>query len=140
MNWTIWTLASLALATGVAHADVYNVELEGMAFIYNGQTNTNIDLTIQTGDTVRWTWISGFHNVVSGLPGDGDAGDLFTSGPPTGTVGTVFEHTFTDVGLFDYHCQIHASLGMISQVNVIPSPGSLALLAPVGLFARGRRR
>lgn len=139
-HWLMPTLAAACSAAGVAHADVYDVALQGMDFVYNGQTNMNIDLTINTGDTVRWTWVSGFHNVVSGLPSDSDAGDLFSSGAPTGTVGTMFEYTFNDVGLFNYHCQIHATLGMMSQVTVVPAPGALALLAPVGLLATRRRR
>lgn len=138
-QWMLPVLAAISNA-GVAQADVYDVSLQGMDFVYNGQTNMNIDLTIHTGDTVRWTWVSGFHNVVSGLPSDPDAGDLFSSGGPTGTVGTMFEYTFNDVGLFDYHCQIHASMGMMSQINVVPGPGALALLAPVGLLATRRRR
>lgn len=138
-NW-IWALAPVAAAAGLAAADVYNVTLQGMNFVYNGQTNLNIDLTINAGDTVRWTWVSGFHNVVSGLPGDPGAGGLFSSGLPTGTIGTIFEHTFHDLGLFDYHCQIHGSMGMISQVNVVPAPISLSLLAPLGLLATRRRR
>lgn len=140
MKRTIWAIASLALAAGVTHADVYNVTLQGMDFVYNGQANLNIDLTINTGDTVRWTWVSGFHNVASGLPGDPNPGDLFFSGPPTGAVGAVFEFTFNDIGLFDYHCQIHGFMGMVSQINVVPASPSLALLAPVGLLAARRRR
>ena len=46
------------------------------------------DITIQTGDTVRWVWDSGSHTVTSGTgPADPESGNLFnelsTSGNPT---------------------------------------------------------
>lgn len=140
MHWMLPVLAAGVCGAGVAQADVYDVSLNGLSFVYNGQTNMNIDLTINTGDTVRWTWVSGFHNVVSGFPGDPNPGAEFMSGSPTGVAGTVFEFTFNDVGLYGYHCEIHESLGMVSSVNVVPAPGSLALLAPAGLLAARRRR
>lgn len=142
MKRTHWMLPALAACwgAGIAQADVYDVMLQGTNFVYNGQMNMAIDLTINTGDTVRWTWVSGFHNVVSGFPEDPNPGAVFMSGAPTGTAGTMFEFTFNDVGLYGYHCEIHESLGMVSSVNVVPAPASLALLAPAGLLAARRRR
>ena len=100
--------------------------------MYDGQANMDIDLTILPGDTVRWLWVEGFHNVVSGFPDDPDPGELFFSGPPTGVPGTTFEFTFLDPGIYGYHCHPHESFGMISFVTVLPEPGSLALLAASG--------
>jgi len=133
--------AAVALAASAASAgDTYNITLEGLNFVYNGQTNTDIDLTINVGDTVEWTWVSGFHNVSSGFPGDPGAGTLFRSGDPTGTAGTMFSYTFIDPGVVGFHCEIHESLGMVSQVTVVPAPAGLALLAPLGMIATRRRR
>ena len=141
MNRTWTGLAALAIGAGVAPAgEIYNIELIGPNFVFNGQNNTEIDLVINIGDTIVWTWVSGFHNVVSGLPGDPDAGSVFSSGAPTGAAGTTFEHTFSEIGAYDYHCQIHADLGMTSRVRVVPAPGAGAALASCLLLGRRRRR
>jgi plastocyanin len=124
---------------GVA-GDVYDVTLDGMDFVYNGMTNMDIDLTVEVGDTVRWTWVSGFHNVVSGFPGDPDEGVLFESGEPTDEVGMTFSYTFLETGVVGYHCEIHEDMGMISQVTVVPGPGAAGLLVPAGLLGLRRRR
>src|SRR5512138_1355199 len=126
--------AAALFAAAASAQTTWDVTLEGMNFVYDGQTNAAIDLVIATGDTVRWTWVTGFHNVVSGLPGDADAGSMFSSGAPTGDAGTVFEHTFNDLGVFDYHCGVHGTAGMASQVRVVPGPGVGALLLPLGLI------
>jgi hypothetical protein len=56
MKRTAAGLLALTLGAGVAAAgDVYNIELVGLNFVYNGQNNTDIDLVINTGDTVVWT-------------------------------------------------------------------------------------
>lgn len=133
--------AAAAVFAGTSAAQTtWDVTIEGMNFVYNGQTNTAIDLVINAGDAVRWTWVSGFHNVVSGLPGDADAGSVFSSGDPTGTPGTVYEFTFNDIGVYDYHCAVHGPGGMVSQVRVVPGPGVGALLLPLGLLGARRRR
>ena len=139
-------VAVLALAvawTTTVHADthntIYDVELDGIQFIYNGVSSTRIDLTIQLGDTVRWTWLSGFHNVRSGDHGSG--GSIFSSGEATDTVGTTFEYTFNDLGVFPYHCGPHEVVGMVSSITVVPEPSTFAgLLTLAGMFLIGRRR
>lgn len=131
---------AMALAASVAGAgDTYNITLDGMDFVYNGQTNMDIELILNVGDTVEWTWVSGFHNVASGFPGGGDEGVLFRSGDPTDTAGTTFSYTFMDVGTVGYFCEIHESMGMVSQVTVVPTPGAGVVLA-AGLVGLRRRR
>lgn len=87
--------------------------------------NVEIDL----GDTVRWTWDSTGHNVVSGAMGAPDG--AFNSGDPapTGTVFEVlFDQAFLDAnpqpdGVYDYHCHPHAGFGMIGTVALsLPCP------------------
>jgi plastocyanin len=105
-----------ALTIGApALADEYVIELSGMNFVYSGQNNQNIDLTIKPGDSVRWVWVSGFHNVVSGTGGVPDG--RFTSGAPT-TPPKEFVHTFTTADDYPYYCQVHGSMGMTSTVKV----------------------
>ncbi len=101
-----------------ASAATYEVTLEGLSFVYNGQTDMDIDLTISPGDTVRWVWVSGLHNVASGFPPEPNGGELFFSGEATAVPGTTFEYTFTEPGLYGYHCEIHEDVGMFSSVMV----------------------
>ena len=135
-------LASIGAGTLLASAETFVVELAGPDFLFGGLTNMDIDLTINTGDTVRWEWISGFHNVVNGFPGDPDEDTIFNSGPPTSDAGTFFEYTFNDEGVFGYHCEVHEDIGMISFITVaaVPSPGTLLALAPASLMMTRRRR
>ncbi len=86
--------------------------------MYLGQANMNIDLEVKTGDTVRWAWASGIHNVVSGTFGQPGTGSAFFSGPVVGPP-MMFEHTFTQAGVFPYFCQQHITLGMKSMVTVV---------------------
>ncbi len=132
---------AMAWTTTPIHAQTtYDVGLDGTQFVYNGAANTFIDLTIQQGDTIRWTWMSGFHNVTSGLE-HGTGGSIFASGTPTDVVGTTFEYTFNDVGVFPYHCGPHEVVGMVSSITVVPEPSTLAgLLTLAGMLLTSRRR
>ena len=67
---------------------------------------------------MRWVWVSELHNVASGFPPEPNGGSLFFSGPPTDVAGTTFEFTFTDPGLYGYHCEVHEAVGMFSSVTV----------------------
>lgn len=117
-----WTLGIVITATALgsrpASAETFEVTLEGISFWYNGTRNMDHQLDIQIGDTVRWLWVEGFHNVVSGFPDDENTGDFFTSGPPTSVTGTTFEYTFDESGVYGYHCHPHESAGMFSFVTV----------------------
>ena len=62
-----------------AVATVHEVTLTGIVF-------APPDLTVDEGDTVRWVWEDGFHNVVSGVNGVHDG--AFDSGDPTPVAGT----------------------------------------------------
>lgn len=89
------------------------------------------DVFVETGDTVRWTWVSGLHNVVSG-ESDGVSGfpdGAFFSGAPTSVAGTTFEVVFDEAFLnaypapeavYPYFCQVHVGLGMVGSVTVMP--------------------
>ncbi len=118
-------LAALALSAIIApaavHAETYEVTLQGISFHCDGVQNMDIDLAINPGDTVRWLWVDGFHNVVSGFPEGGNAGELFFSGPPTDVPGTTFEFTFNEPGVYGYHCHPHEEVGMISSITVNPA-------------------
>jgi plastocyanin len=61
------------------------------------------NLTIEVGDIVQWTNVSGTHNVngtTALFPGNPQS---FTSGSPQ-SGGWNFSHTFTIPGVYNYHC------------------------------------
>lgn len=74
------------------------------------------EVTIKAGQTVRWVWGGGTHNVVSGSSCTPDA--KFSSGKTTGVVGTVFEFTFDKPGTYPYYCDPHCDIGMTGTVLV----------------------
>lgn len=99
----------------------------------NAQTTHTVNLNafsfspalvnIEMGDTVRWNWVGGFHNVVSGVSvPDG----IFSSGSPV-PAPAIFEVTFDADFLaantvsnndYDYYCDVHLSFGMTGRVHV----------------------
>jgi plastocyanin len=69
---------------------------------------------IKVGQTVRWTWAGGTHNVVSGASCTPD--DKFRSGPPM--AGGSFDKPFDTPGTYPYYCEPHCSMGMTGEVIV----------------------
>lgn len=108
---------SIAAATSIAGAAETEIDLVGLDFIV-------ADVTIDVGDTVTWTWVNGFHNVVS-------ADGAFSSGPPVNSPGTTFSVTFDQAFLdanpvpgdiYVYHCEVHLTFGMVGSVTVNTDP------------------
>ena len=64
---------------------------------------TPSSVTIQPGDTVRWTFSSSGHSTTSGSPGMPN--NLWDSG--IRNQGAVFNHTFPSAGTFPYYCIPH---------------------------------
>lgn len=99
---TVVVIVMCALGASTAGAAEYPVAVRSNKF-------TPADLTITTGDTVRWTNTDGTHNVVFN---DGS----FTSGAP-GPPGWAVPRTFTAAGTFSYYCVRHLP-GMTGVVRV----------------------
>jgi len=77
---------------------------------------TNVDLTIESGDTVIWTWgDSAPHTVENDT---GNSVENFDSGTITG-LGQTYSHTFTVVGDNDYFCGIHGAASMSGTISVL---------------------
>jgi plastocyanin len=74
------------------------------------------EVHIKAGQTVRWVWVSGSHNVVSGSSCTADGN--FTSGASSQGPGSQFDHTFEAKGTFPYYCDPHCGLGMVGKVIV----------------------
>lgn len=88
------------------------------------------DLTINVGDEVVWTSVSGTHNVNGTWMHFPDNPEEFLSGEPEPQL--VFSHTFTIPGFYQYHCdqQGHSAtqFGSITvmDANNVPEGGSAA--------------
>lgn len=110
---------ALLLAPSASAQTTHDVATSGVTFV-------PADISIQLGDTVRWT-LSGFNHTVTDEPNLGPK--LFDTGiqPP----GTVFEFTYDEAaitqsprigGVYDYFCELHLSFGMIGSVTVTGIP------------------
>jgi plastocyanin len=72
--------------------------------------------TVSTGDTVRWRWDSGGHNVSpTSVPGDASWTGKDAS---TYAAGTTHVHTFEAAGTYEYVCTPHQSVGMRGSFTV----------------------
>ncbi len=98
---------------------------------------TNVDLTIDQGDTVIWTWgDTAPHTVENSV---GNSVETFSSGVITG-MGQTYSYTFTVVGANDYLCGVHGPASMsgtitvnevlgvdeneLNKINISPNPSS----------------
>lgn len=66
--------------------------------------------TIAVGDTVKFTWGGGFHDV--------KFADGVSSGAPKGDVGATYSRTFDAAGSFGYVCTVHEAMGMVGTITV----------------------
>ncbi len=115
----------LGVATTANAQTTHNVDLTGFVFV-------PADITIQVGDTVRWTWLDGLHNVESGIinAGVGVPDGNFRSGDPTGIMGTyevMFDQAFLNANpmagdIYPYYCIVHVAVDMAGTVTVEPVP------------------
>ncbi len=135
---------SLLVAAAAQAQTTHDVDLSGFSFL-------PADITIDTGDTVHWIWVSGQHNVESGeiAGGFGVPDGNFISGAPTLVVGTtydvIFDQAFLDANpmpgdVYPYYCVIHAGVNMAGTITVVDpiptvSEWGLAALGLVLLIA-----
>ena len=136
-----------ALAAASASAQTtHDVSLSGFSF-------APPDLSIDAGDTVRWTWFDGKHNVESGVGGAHDGN--FRSGEPVDSPGMTFEVTFDQAFLdanpmpddvYPYYCIVHLGFGMIGSITVeaggggptsVPTASQWATLALITVLLAG---
>lgn len=78
-----------------------------------GISNEDASVTINTGDTVVWTWGDAMPHTVQSI--DGDAPEDFGSGLITGQ-GQTYQYTFTTQAEIDYFCGVHG--GMTGTITV----------------------
>tara|TARA_R110002072_G_scaffold302402_1_gene485123 strand:+ start:50139 stop:50756 length:618 start_codon:yes stop_codon:yes gene_type:complete len=86
----------------------------------SGVTFTPSNISINVGDTVRWTNSSGTHNVngtTATFPSNPDSfGNNIGSG-------WVYTYIFTIAGSYDYRCDVHFGSGMTGTITVLPLAG-----------------
>jgi plastocyanin len=82
------------------------------------------DVTIQPGDTVRWTnTVVTIHSVVN----DVGSGETFSSSDMG--LNDVFTHAFNTAGDFSYHCGHHPSMqGTVHVSTLVPEFSSLPIV------------
>ncbi|MDP2687326.1 MAG: T9SS type A sorting domain-containing protein [Aequorivita sp.] len=95
-------------------------------FAANAQTTHNLDwfmgvgnnvnLTIDEGDTVIWTWQDAVPHTVENEVGN--SVETFNSGVITG-MGETYSYTFTVVGNNDYFCGVHGAGSMSGTITVL---------------------
>ncbi len=89
------------------------------------------DLTINVGDTVRWTWDSDNHSTTSTTVENGcQASGLWDSGIKSN--GSAFDFKFDNVGNFPYKCTPHCIMGMkgiihVSNFNITCTPNPISI-------------
>jgi len=128
-------LGAFVLLCGSTSAQItHDVLADGFDFIPK-------DITIDVGDTVRWTWGLGLHDVESGVGGIADG--IFDSGAPIILPGHTFSVTFDAAfvaanpvpgDVYNYYCTIHVPMGMEGSVtvNTLPSITPYGCLNPAG--------
>jgi hypothetical protein len=103
---------------------------------------SNLDLTINIGDKVIWTWTDDFSHTVQSDIGSTES---FNSGTKIG-IGSTYQHIFNSAGTNPYHCGFHplTMAGTITVVNplgiedlalknftILPNPASSELLLKI---------
>lgn len=94
-----------------AHAVVRDVTVASNTF-------TPATMTVNVGDVVKWTWVSGFHTTTSlSIP----AGAAAWNSPITSNA-TTFSYTVTVVGNYNYECSPHSPsmAGSFTAVAAMP--------------------
>lgn len=105
----------LLCVAGAAPAATVEVVVSNFSF-------TPSTVTINTGDTVVFRNIAGFHNVVAD-------NNSFTSGPADNAPWT-YQRTFNTAGSFRYYCAPHGGpggVGMAGIINVVQAPAAFVI-------------
>jgi plastocyanin len=128
-------LLAALLCAGAVHAQTtHHILVDGFSF-------SPTDVTIDPGDTVRWTWGLGLHDVESGSGGVHDG--IFDSGSPLVSPGLTFDVVFDAAFLaahpvpgdvYGFYCTIHVPFGMEGSVTVdtLPQITPYGCLNPAG--------
>jgi plastocyanin len=123
------TITNIQFALVLLFLVAINTGLFATKYIINVQEFTftpNSIATVKIGDTVHWNWINGMHTTTSTTIPAGAASwnqviDLNNTG---------FDYIPSVVGVYNYKCTPHESLGMIASFTVITANG-ITVIPPV---------
>ncbi len=90
-------LLPAAVTTALAATNIIQV----FNFDYGAAPSTHIDPTINVGDTVEWVWTNGTHSTAAA------AGQSVNWDSGVQSTPFTFDHTFTQLGTFNYYCALH---------------------------------
>ena len=74
--------------------------------------------SLSVGETIRWEWASGGHNVSPDDGGQPAGADWVGDDDQTYASGHSYTHTFATAGEYSYHCDPHQSIGMRGSFTV----------------------
>jgi plastocyanin len=112
-------LLSITSVVGAATRDV-SVGVGGANNFVDAQSGNSIS-NIRVGDTIQWTWISGFHSTTSGSCSANCTSDgLWDSGEqPTPFT---YSRVFSTAGTFPYYCTVHDAAMQGTVIVSAPPP------------------
>jgi plastocyanin len=115
-------LAGLLNLTSVAGAATRNVAVGvGGAKNFVDAQSGNSTSNIQIGDTIHWTWVSGYHSTTSGrCPSDCTPDGLWDSGAQITPF--TYSRVFNTVGTFPYYCTVHDAAMQGTVIVSAPPP------------------
>jgi plastocyanin len=102
-----------------AAAQTFNISVGSGGLNFNPSS-----VSINAGDSVKWTWVANGHTVTSGpsfcspdnkfcAPSDTNC-----SSNPTMSNGATYTHTFTQAGDYPFFCRPHCGAGMLGDITV----------------------
>ncbi|KAF2518484.1 T9SS type A sorting domain-containing protein [Flavobacterium salilacus subsp. salilacus] len=106
-------LVLLLAATGLSAQTTHTISW------FMGVPSSQTTMTIEVGDTVKWTWDDTAPHTVTSQAGGAES---FNSGTLTGN-DKEFSHTFTVEGSTSYRCNIHASMQGTITVQSVAAVG-----------------
>lgn len=106
------TVISIFTVVTPANAATYEVKMGSDGGLLKFEPT---ELTIKSGDTVKWVNNKlAPHNVVF----EGDKATAFNHKALLFSSGESFETTFNDPGTYSYYCEPHRGAGMIGKITV----------------------
>src|SRR5690348_3067179 len=91
----------IVLAPFLAQGATTNVTVGQGGTVFSPKT-----VTIQTGDTITWTWAGNNHSATSGVPNTPSG--VFDSGIKN--QGATYSFTFSSAGTYPYYCRVHGAM------------------------------
>jgi plastocyanin len=107
----LFTLLFVTVMMSTVKATIHTVQVANYSF-------TPSTLSIKSGDTVKWVWVSGSHTTTSTSVPSGAA----TWDNPINSTSTQFQIQLTVVGTYNYYCMMHPS-SMLGTITVTSATG-----------------